>query len=52
LEEAKNNEPIKYEPKDNTILGYIAMEWVGDNTLVQIYNSGVIFIKKYAEINV
>lgn len=48
LEQVQNNEPMQYEPKDNDILGYIAMEWVDDNsTLIQIYNSAVTYIKKY-----
>jgi hypothetical protein len=48
VEQAANNEPLKYEPKDNNILGFIAMEWVdNDNTLIQIYNGGVTFIKEY-----
>ena len=47
IEDIKNNEPIKYEPKENDILGYISKERVGDNTLIEIINSGAVYIKQY-----
>ena len=48
IEEINNDEPMKYVPKLNEILGYNAIEWVDDkNTLIQIQNGGVIFIKEY-----
>jgi len=47
LEEVQNNEPLKYEPKYNDILGFNAIEWVDDeNTLIQIYNPQTEYIKQ------